>query len=178
MIRRMSLVALVAVVCGGLSAAWAQDKPATTVRPVWGGDSSAAITWQFDAFLRTIADLNLLPDFNLDKPQKEKIQAVRAELKAAIDKFKEDNKADLEKAHAEMQEAMKAQDQQKMRELGQQIGNAMAKGPKADEYTAKVKAVLTPDQIKAMEEKQKQQEAEHKARMEEWKKNMPARGGQ
>ena len=151
---------------------------AGAVRPMPGGGMfgwGGAGQFQFDSYLRMVADMNMSPDFALEKAQKEKIVAVKDEFKKATEKFMADNKDEMAKIQDGYRDA--GRDPQKWQELGKQSQELMAKGPKAQEYIDKVKAALTADQVKALDEKAKQAEEENRARMEQWRKAMPAEKG-
>ncbi|MCY2952314.1 MAG: hypothetical protein NTU53_10095 [Planctomycetota bacterium] len=121
---------------------------------------------QQDPFQQTIAalgDLNLRPDFNLSKEQKEKLQAVRDDVKKAEDKWRADHADDLKKIQEETQAARG--DQDKMGEVMTKRRELMQTQPKSDDAAKQVKALLTEDQAKALEKRITERQAEMRARM-------------
>jgi hypothetical protein len=130
------------------------------------GRGAGAGMMQQDPFQQTIAalgDLNLRPDFNLSKEQKEKLQAVRDDVKKAEDKWRTDHAADLKKIQEEAQAARG--DQDKMTEVMTKRRELMQTQPKADDAAKQVKALLTEDQAKALEKRITERQEEMRARM-------------
>ncbi len=121
-----------------------------------------------DQFVQTITalgDVNLRPDFNLTAEQKQKLQAVRDEVKAMEDKWRTDHAADLKKIQDDMAAARQGQDREKMREIMTARGELMQTMPKTDDAAQKVKALLTPDQAKALETRITERQEEMRSRM-------------
>lgn len=107
-----------------------------------------------DAFQQTIValgDLNLRPDFNLTAEQKQKLQAIRDDVKKLEDQWRADHAAELKKIQDDAAAARQAQDQGKMRELMTARRDLMQSMPKTDDAAQKVKALLTDDQARALE---------------------------
>jgi hypothetical protein len=105
----------------------------------------------FDQTIVALGDLNLRPDFELTKDQKQKLQAVRDEVKQAEDKWRTDHAADLKKIQDDAMAARQSQDMEKMREIMTARRDLMQTMPKTDDAAQKVKALLTADQAKALE---------------------------
>jgi hypothetical protein len=121
---------------------------------------------QQDPFQQTITalgDLNLRPDFNLSKEQKEKLQVVRDDVKKAEDKWRADHADDLKKIQEETQAARG--DQDKMGEVMTKRRELMQTQPKSDDAAKQVKALLTEDQAKALEKRITERQEEMRARM-------------
>ena len=130
------------------------------------GRGPGAGMMQQDPFQQAIAalgDLNLRPDFNLSKEQKEKLQAVRDDVKKAEDKWRTDHADDLKKIQEEAQAARG--DQDKMREVMTKRRELMQTQPKSDDAAKQVKALLTEDQAKALEKRITERQEEMRARM-------------
>ncbi len=110
----------------------------------------------FDNYVAALADLNLTPDFTLTADVKKQVQAVRDDWKKANDDFKTAHKDELDKAQAAIRDAMQAQDREAGQTARQALQDINAKGPKAEEYIAKIKALLTPEQADAVDKKEKE----------------------
>ena len=106
---------------------------------------------QWTQTLVALGDLNLRPEFTLTKEQKEKLQAIRDEVKKGEDQWRADHAVDIRKLQDDMQAARQAQDQAKIGELRPKMMELMQTMPKTDEAVAKVKALLSEDQVKALE---------------------------
>lgn len=137
-------------------------------QPATGPDAKPATYWhentvrvQVHTFLMQLANLNMTPDFSLDKAQKEKIAALKAEFDAAVTKFQADNNDEGVKLQDALQKALHAKDrdQAKIQEYIKQQQELMAKGPKSADTIAKVKELLTADQAKVLEDKLAAQKA-------------------
>jgi hypothetical protein len=107
-----------------------------------------------DSFTETVAllgELNLSPEFELAKEQRQRIQALRTEFQAAREKWQQDF---AEQSRALDEQMRAARDSGKLEEieaLTQKRQDLMSAAPKAYEATTKLKAILTPDQLKALE---------------------------
>lgn len=130
----------------------------------------------FESFMQTLSQLNMTPEFTLDKDTKAKLQQIQADYRDAQKKFFDEIKDDQKKLQEEQMAAWQAKDQDQIKELAKKSQELYAKGPKADEWIAKAKAALTPEQLKAVEEKIKKDQDDMKARMEEWRKQMEKNG--
>lgn len=133
----------------------------------WGLGSESM---KFEQFMRTLTELNMTPDFTLDKAAKQKLQDLRDEFRKAQAKFMEDHKEDFQNLGKERAAAFEAQNQEKLKELTKAMQELRAKGPSAEEYVAKAKVMLTPDQQKVVEAKIAKAEEERKA-MERSRRN-------
>jgi Spy/CpxP family protein refolding chaperone len=98
--------------------------------------------------LEVLGDLNLSPDFTLDKDQKTKIKSVREEYTKAMDKWRQDNEQKLSAIREEMQNA---QDREARQAIMTKSRELYATAPKADDSINAVKAALTADQKSAFE---------------------------
>ena len=132
----------------------------------WGLGGNAS----FEQFYMMITQLNMSPDFTLDKATKVKLRAVREDWNKAQTKFREEHKEEFQKISKQLMEAYQAKDQEQIKALVKQQQDLAAKGPKADDFIAQAKAALPADQLKVVEDKIAKTEAEQKARMEEWRK--------
>ena len=133
-----------------------------------GAPAGGAFAATQDAFQRTIialGELNLRPDFNLSDQQKQKLQAIRDDVKKLEDQWRTDHAADLKKIQDDTAAARQAGDQQKMRELMTARRDLMQTMPKTDEAAQKVKGLLTPDQAKALETRITERQDEMRNRM-------------
>lgn len=137
----------------------------------WGIGGQGA---SFEMFMMTLTQLNMTPDLTLNKDAKLKLQAVRDQWQKAQAKFMEEHKDDFKKLQKEQMEAYTANDPAKIQEAAKKYQELAAAGPKGDEYIAKAKAVLSPDELKVVEEKLAKADQERKAMMEKWR----AREGQ
>jgi Spy/CpxP family protein refolding chaperone len=98
--------------------------------------------------VQVLGDLNLSPDFTLDKEQKTKIQAVRDEYAKAMEKWRTDNQEKLAAIREEMQNA---QDREARQAVMTKSRELYATGPKAEESVNQIKAALTAEQKTAFE---------------------------
>jgi Spy/CpxP family protein refolding chaperone len=104
---------------------------------------------QLTSALEVLGDLNLSPDFTLDKEQKTKIKGVREEYTKAMEKWRADNEQKLTALREEMRNAQGDRDAlQALRTKSQEL---YATAPKADESINAVKAALTAEQKTAFE---------------------------
>lgn len=147
------------------------DAPARPERPARGGPGAGGRGFPGggpmgmaprDAVTEAIAalgELNLMPDFTLTKEQKEKVQAIRTTAKTARDKWMADHEADLRKL---MEDARAAGgpggDPDKMREIRTARQELMASAPKTDDAVKELKAALSEDQVKKLDERIAQME--------------------
>ena len=143
----------------------AQPAPGGAGRGGGGGMFGMMAQDPYDQTIVALGDLNLRPDFNLTAEQKTKLQAVRDEVKAAEEKWRTEHAADLKKIEDEAAAARQSQDRDKMRELMTSRRDLMQTMPKNDEAAQKVKALLTPDQAKAVETRITERQEEMRARM-------------
>jgi Spy/CpxP family protein refolding chaperone len=109
--------------------------------------------------LEVLGDLNLSPDFSLDKEQKTKIKAVREEYTKAMEKWRTDNEEKLTKIREEMRGTQG--DRDAMQAIMTKQRELYATAPKADEPINQVKAALTAEQ-KATFEKALAERAERR----------------
>lgn len=107
-----------------------------------------------------LGDLNLSPDFNLSGEQKQKIQSIRDDFKGATDAFKKDHADELKQLDDQQKELMDGfqngniPDPGAMMELMEQRRAVMQNAPDGGEHASQIRALLTPDQLKKLEEKE------------------------
>lgn len=139
------------------------DAPARPERPARGGGpggrggpGGGMMAGPRDAVTEAIAalgELNLLPDFTLTKEQKEKVQAIKATAKTAHDKWTADHEADLRKLNEDARAAGGPNaDPDKMREIRTARQELMASAPKTEDAVKELKALLSQDQAKMLDE--------------------------
>jgi hypothetical protein len=136
------------------------------VAPRAGGAWWGADTMQFQLFMNTLSQLNMTPDLTLDKATKQKLQAIQEEYNQAQVKFSQENREEFKKLSAEQLEAYKAKDQEGIKAAVRKQQELYAKGPKGEEFLAKAKAALAPEQLKVVEDKMAKVAADRKAMME------------
>jgi hypothetical protein len=105
-------------------------------------------TNELTSALEVLGDLNLSPDFTLDKEQKTRIKGVREEYTKAMDKWRTDNEQKLAAIREEMQNA---QDRDARQAIMTKSRELYATAPKADDSITQVKAALTAEQKTAFE---------------------------
>jgi hypothetical protein len=107
-----------------------------------------------------LGELNLSPDFNLSGEQKQKIQSIRDDFKGATEAFKKDHADELKQLDDQQKELMDGfqngniPDPGAMMELMEQRRALMQNAPDGGEHATQIKALLTPDQTKKLEEKE------------------------
>jgi hypothetical protein len=107
-----------------------------------------------------LGELNLSPDFNLSGEQKQKIQSIRDDFKSANEAFKKDHADELKQLDDQQKELMDGfqngniPDPGAMMELMEQRRAVMQNAPDGAEHASQIKALLTPDQVKKLEEKE------------------------
>ncbi|GEM_PF-5374196 len=149
-----------------------------------GGGGRPGGMMQGNAFVQAIdalGDLNLRPDFTLAKEQKEKLQVIREDVKKSEEQWRTAHAEDLKKIQTDMQAARDAQDQDKMREVMTQRQELMQGMPSGDDALTKVKALLTEDQVKALDTRITERQQEMRTRMGGMMgggRRAPAGGGQ
>ncbi len=122
----------------------------------------------------------MTPDFTLDKAAKQKLIDVREEWTKAQQAFMQEHQDELKQAGQEQMEAYKANDKEKIKAAAEKYQQVLAKGPKSEDYVVKAKAALSPEQVKAVDEKVKKNEEAQKAMMDRWRdmeKNQPKNPG-
>src|SRR5207248_793628 len=108
----------------------------------------------------TLGELNLAPDFSLSAEQKQKIQAIRDDFKAASDAFKKDHAEEIKQLDDQQKEMMDGlqtgniPDPAAMMELSEQRRALMQNAPDGAEHATQVKAALDPEQLKKLEAKE------------------------
>ncbi len=97
--------------------------------------------------LSALGQASLDPAFEMTVDQKAKIAALRAEYTAADEKWQAENAEELRKIGEGLRSAS-GDDRQALDKKRQEI---MRTAPSSDAALAKLKAILTPEQVKAME---------------------------
>lgn len=97
--------------------------------------------------------LRLMEGVNPTPEQRQQIRAILEETAGKSRAFREQHRAELEKLRADMRAAREARDQQKIKQLAEQWRELMKDSPR-EEAVEKIKAVLTPEQVKVFEENQ------------------------
>jgi len=116
-----------------------------------GGGMFSQVRDSFGELVTLLGEASLGPSFNFSKEQKEKIQAIRDEVKAAQGKWRKDHAADFAKLNKEMQAVRDSGDRGGLRDVFQKRQELMATGPNMDEATKRLKGVLTLEQMKGLE---------------------------
>ncbi len=93
----------------------------------------------------------LLEGITLSDEQREQVRAIIQEQGEKARAFREEHQTEFEQLRKDMQAAREAGDREKMRVLAQKHRELVEKGPRG-EAIEKIKAVLTPEQIKTFEE--------------------------
>jgi Spy/CpxP family protein refolding chaperone len=94
----------------------------------------------------------LIEKLNLTEEQKPKVKAIMEEHRAAAEKYREEHKAEFEAARAKMKEARESKDEAKIKEAREAFRKLMEGGPSLKELGDKLRAVLTADQQKVLDE--------------------------
>jgi hypothetical protein len=158
MLKSKWLLAVALVVAGFAGLSFGQ---AGGGNPQPGGNPVMGMLMRFNAltqYVSALAEANLDPDFTLTADQKTKIKEVRGQFQKDAEEFIKKNQDQIDKIRQSISdaqgdpEAMRAAVQQAMQD-GQDL---ISKGPKAQEYVAKIKAVLTGDQADQVDKKLKE----------------------
>lgn len=109
------------------------------------------------ATLVALSELNFTPDFTLTREQKEKIQAIREPYRAQLEAWAAEHAADLKTLQNRRQEmaGLPRGDPgsgAKMQEFAKAQQDLFAMAPKDDDIVKQIKAVLTEEQIKKLDE--------------------------
>jgi Spy/CpxP family protein refolding chaperone len=111
-------------------------------------------------YVAVLAEANLSPDFTLTAEQKTQIKEIRGQFQKDAEEFIKKNQEQIDKIRQSVQAARDAGDPDAMREAFRQAmqdGQELAsQGPKPQEYVAKIKAVLTPEQADQVDKKLKE----------------------
>jgi len=130
-------------------------------RGMMGRDSLSEI-------ITLLGEVNLKPEFNLTKDQKDKIQAIRNEVKEARAKWQKEKADDLKKLAEEMRAARDANvDREQLRELFQKRQEIMGTAPTTEEAVKKIREVLTAEQLAALDAYTKEKQAADEAARQE-----------
>jgi Spy/CpxP family protein refolding chaperone len=123
-----------------------------------------------DGLVVTVADLNLRPGFTLSEEQKTKIQQIRDAFKQSVEAWRKENEKEL----GEIQETMNSLreqgpdgDPEAWRDIMEQNMQLMQTAPDGTAEAEQLRAVLTPEQAKALETREAELEAERQAMWEQ-----------
>ena len=103
---------------------------------------------RFGGVVGAVGELCLTPDFALTKEQKEKIQGIRDQYKAQMDKWREGHQEELKKFQ-EMMSGMRRDDpgaRDQAQEAARAMQELMATAPQDDEFVQEIVSQLTPEQ--------------------------------
>ena len=124
-----------------------------------------------DEIIQLLGELNLGPDFTLSAEQKQSIQTARDEYKKQMDHWRTDHEEELKKLEDEMTQARAAiaqnaaAGQPNTRQNLQQIAQARQEltdtAPRSDETIVQIKGTLTTDQLKRLQAKETDRQAEN-----------------
>lgn len=129
-----------------------------------------------DELVMVLGDLNLRPTFTLSDDQKTKLQSLRDAVKTAQEKWTTDNAEELAEIRESMNSLMQAGpdgDPEAWRDVMEQNMALMETSPDGEAETEQARALLTPEQAKAVEARFAEIEAE---RQKMWQQ-MGAPGG-
>lgn len=113
--------------------------------PKAGGEGDALRERRRDGIHR------LMEGVNPTDEQKEQIRTILQESEETVRAYREEHKAEFEQIRTDMKAAREAGDREKMKALGEQLRKLMEASPRQD-IVEKIKAVLTPEQVKILEE--------------------------
>lgn len=119
----------------------------------------------FQEAIDALGDLNLQPDFALSKEQKEKVQALREDVRKAEQKWLSDHAEDFKKLGNDTQAAFQEQDPDKIGQVMTRRMELFQSAPKTDQASKQLRAILTDDQAKALEKRIEQRREEMMARL-------------
>ena len=128
-------------------------KATLTLTPATGGVSDL----QFFQLQSMLTQLNMTPDFTLDKQTKQKLLAVQASFQKATAKFNQDNQEQLKSLQQEQAQAIKEGNNDSLQAVGKKLAELYAKGPKSGDYVAGLMAALPANQLKVVTDRIKGQ---------------------
>jgi Spy/CpxP family protein refolding chaperone len=105
--------------------------------------------------MMVLSELNMSPDFTLAKEQKEKIHGIREEFMKQQETWRTAHEEDLKKFQAQFSElrAGGEANREKIQEIAKAQGELYSTAPKGEEQAKEIKALLTPEQAKQLEER-------------------------
>jgi hypothetical protein len=105
--------------------------------------------------MMVLGELNLTPDFTLTKEQKEKIHGVRESFMKDQEKWREAHADELKKIQTQFGELRGGGEgnRDKIQEIMKEQQQVYSTAPKGEEQVKEIKAVLTPDQAKQLDER-------------------------
>jgi hypothetical protein len=142
-----------------------------------------------DEIIQLLGELNLAPDFTLSAEQKQTIQTARDEFKKQMDQWRADHAEELKKLEDEMAQARAAiaqnaaAGQPNTRQNLQQVAQARQElndtAPRADETIVQIKGALTTEQLKKLQAKEADRQAENEKLRQQIMQQQPrfGRGG-
>lgn len=146
-----------------------------------GGGMMAGRTG-FDELVLNVAELNLEPDFNLSIEQERKIKTLRAEVKAAWEKWRKDNEPELQKIQEQFRQLREAGNRDGFRELADKRQALEATAPKNETAEKQLRAILTEEQLKQLDAflavKKAEQDAQRQQMMDRFGGGPGGFGGQ
>lgn len=167
----------------------AADKPAAPTSPAapatpgarggrqgggFGGPGGFGARDPLAQLMAALGDVNLETDFTLTPEQKEKIQAIVADFKKQMDKWRTEHEADLKKIQDDFAALRNGgrqggnngggnaggNNRQQFQQVVQARQALMDTAPKADEAIAQIKGLLTTEQLKKLQTKIDERQAE------------------
>lgn len=130
---------------------------------------------RFNQLISTVADLNVSPGFDLNKEQKEKLKAIREEVKTAQTKWQKDNDEQIKKINEEMRQAREAAmsgGAESLRGVMEKWRELRGTFPKTDEAQKQVRALLTDQQLDALDARLEEIAKEQRKAQEEMRSRM------
>lgn len=105
----------------------------------------------FAEALSLLGEASLNPDFDLTREQKERIRAIREEVAAARAKWQKDHAEEFKELAEGSRAARGGGSSDQFQQVMQKRQDLLATAPKTDEAAQRLKATLTPDQLKMLE---------------------------
>ena len=144
-----------------------------------------------DEIVQLLGELNLGPDFTLSAEQKQAIQAARDEYKKQMDQWRTEHEEELKKLDDEMTQAraaiaqnnaaggQPANNRQNLQKIAQARQELADTAPKSDETIVQIKGTLTTDQLKRLQAKEADRQAENEKLRQQIMQQQPrlGRGG-
>jgi hypothetical protein len=147
----------------------------------FGGRMGGMVAQSNDKLAETVSlvgEASLAPGFNLTAEQREKIQTIRDAAKAARAEWQKSRADELKKLSDQSKTIRDAGQRDQIRTLMQKRQEILATAPKSDDAAQKLRTILTPEQLKALDtyaaDKRK---AEEEARQQAGEMFAGGRGG-
>lgn len=128
-----------------------------------GGMRGMRANDQLMPFIAVLADVNLRPDFNLSQEQETQIATIRQQFKTKMDAWRAANKDKLDEIQetlADLREQGPDADREAMRAAMDEMRELMSTAPNGEAEVNAIKALLTADQKKAIDERQQEMQRE------------------